>query len=165
MSGINPIVIITVVAALILLKILGPVFRKAKGPKPPKVKAKPLLTKAEQDFMKKLSAALPNQRIFTQVSMGALLQPPPYIRDQSERTRSRWQYSQKIVDFIVADPATFHVLAIVELDDHSHDTKKDAARDAMLESAGYKVARFTKGRELTVSDIRDAFDVVLNLRQ
>jgi very-short-patch-repair endonuclease len=44
---------------------------------------------------------------------------------------------------VVCDKA-FQVLAVIELDDASHKgkTDKDAARDAMLVSAGYRVLRY-----------------------
>ncbi|MOA41717.1 hypothetical protein D3C78_1637080 [compost metagenome] len=44
---------------------------------------------------------------------------------------------------MVCDKA-FQVLAVIELDDASHKgkTDKDAARDAMLVAAGYRVLRY-----------------------
>ena len=142
-----------VLALLALLAIFKP-------PSSPGVQAKPLLTKAEQQFMTKLEIALPQYRVLTQVAMGALLQPDVRIKDQKRRTSARWSYSQKIVDFVIADRHDGRVLAIVELDDKSHVAEKDAKRDRMLESAGYKVVRFSNGRYLSIEDIRNAFALV-----
>jgi len=39
-----------------------------------------------------------------------------------------------------------YVLAVVELDDRSHDARRDAQRDKVLTSCGYRVIRFHSGR-------------------
>jgi Protein of unknown function (DUF2726) len=42
------------------------------------------------------------------------------------------QLSQKHVDFVVADPTTFQVLAAIELDDRSHDRPERRQRDQLI---------------------------------
>lgn len=147
------------VVALVLIALLAALLRRGK--RLPPVRAKGLLTNAEQQFMTKLEMALPAYRVLTQVAMGALLQPKKDIADEKERLRARNAYSQKIVDFVIADRHNCRVVAIVELDDKSHEADRDARRDAMLESAGYSVVRFSDGRRVGLGDIQDAFRVVL----
>lgn len=147
-----------IVALLVLATIAVAFRRKRRGPP---VRAQALLTSAEQQFLTKMELALPAYRVLAQVSMGALLQPKKEIKDRKERLRARNAYSQKIVDFVVADRHHCRVVALVELDDTSHDADRDANRDAMLESAGYTVVRFSDGKRLGIADIQDAFRVIL----
>lgn len=58
----------------------------------------------------------------------------------------RNRFSQKIVDFVIEDRATGGILALVELDDRSHDALRDRQRDAMTASAGYRTIRLAAGR-------------------
>ena len=54
-------------------------------------------------------------------------------------------FNRKVTDFVILN-ADMHVIAIIELDDHSHIGKEqeDAERDAMFHEAGYRVVRYTE---------------------
>ncbi|MGI4880945.1 MAG: DUF2726 domain-containing protein [Janthinobacterium lividum] len=108
-----------------------------------RIERKRLMTPAEVRFWHVLETALPDERILAQVAMGALLKPVAGL------SRKEWwstfgRFSQKVVDFVVVDVAG-DVIAIVELDDHSHVTAKDQARDALLACGGHPVVRFVPG--------------------
>lgn len=96
--------------------------------------AKRLMTEHEKTMFTQLKG-VPGCHIFCQVSLGAIL------RTKSWKTRNK--FSQKIADFVVTDQ-NFNILAVIELDDKSHDDKQaqDKARDDMLKAAGYKVLRY-----------------------
>lgn len=96
--------------------------------------AKRLMTEHEKTMFTQLKG-VPGCHIFCQVSLGAIL------RTKSWKTRNR--FSQKIADYVVTDQ-DFNILAVIELDDKSHDNKKaqDKERDDMLKEAGYKVLRY-----------------------
>lgn len=98
---------------------------------------KKLATPREQTMYWRLVEAfpLPEYIVLTQVSFGALL----HARDGA----SRYSFSQKIADFVVAD-RSFTVLAVIELDDASHRGKedRDLVRDIMLTQAGYRTLRY-----------------------
>ncbi len=85
----------------------------------------------------RLTHSLPDKVVLAQVAFGALLT----ARGKGARNR----FDRKIADFVVCDKA-FQVLAIVELDDTSHRGKenKDAARDKLLQEAGYRVLRYPR---------------------
>ena len=121
-----------------------------------RVVARPLLTQAELRFYHVLADALPGYFIAAQVSMGALLRP-----EKGLEGRDWWatygRFSQKIVDFVVIDRGTGGVVALIELDDRSHNTAQDAARDAMLHRAGYIVVRFANRPWPTVAIVRERF--------
>lgn len=98
------------------------------------ITAKQLMTEHEKTMFQALKL-LPDCYVFSQVALGAIL------KTKSWKTRNK--FAQKIADFVVTDPF-FNVLAVIELDDKSHDQKKeqDQARDKMLQDAGYKVLRY-----------------------
>lgn len=98
-------------------------------------KRKSPLTEREQAMHNRLTQALPGLVVLAQVSFGALL----YAKSRGARNR----FDRKIADFVVCNKA-YQVLAVIELDDSSHRGKEeqDAARDEMLEKAGYRVIRY-----------------------
>ncbi|MFS2137343.1 DUF2726 domain-containing protein [Duganella sp. Dugasp56] len=100
-------------------------------------KAKRLLTKNEQPMYFRLAETFPGHVVLAQVSLGALLQSP------NRATRNR--YDRKMADFVLCTKA-FDVIAIVELDDSSHNGKenRDEARDKLLNAAGYKTLRYKR---------------------
>lgn len=106
-----------------------------KGSSAEQPRRKQLLSEREQAMHNRLSHALPELVVLAQVSFSALLTARAYA--------ARNTFDRKIADFVVCDKA-FQVLAVIELDDASHKgkTDKDAARDAMLVSAGYRVLRY-----------------------
>lgn len=117
-------------------------------------KAKPLLTKNEQEFTTRLNAALPGYHVFTQVAMGALLQPEVSYRDnKKEFYRVRGTFAQKIVDYVICDKE-YNVKVIVELDDKTHDDGNDAKRDSMLAEAGYKIIRWHSKNKPSIEQIQ-----------
>lgn len=99
------------------------------------IKPSYIMTAHEKTMFGEIMQAVPECFIFPQVSLGAIL------RTSSQATRNK--FNRKIADFVITDRA-FNILAIIELDDKSHDGKeqKDAERDAMLKEAGYKVLRY-----------------------
>lgn len=107
-----------------------------KGSSAEQPRRRQLLSEREQAMHNRLSHALPDFVVLAQVSFSALLTARAYA--------ARNTFDRKIADFVVCDKA-FQVLAVIELDDASHKGKaeKDAARDAMLVSAGYRVLRYS----------------------
>lgn len=117
--------------------------------KPPDtpIKSSHLMTEHEK-IMFRVLKQLPDCHVFAQVSFGAILWT------SSWQTRNK--FNKKIADFVVTD-WDFKILAVIELDDKSHDGKeeKDQARDNMLKEAGYKVLRYraVPNREELARDI------------
>lgn len=102
------------------------------------IEAQKLLTEHEKTMFYEIKKALPfDLHIFVQVSFGGLL--------KTKLNKTRWTFIGKRADFVICDK-NFNVLAIIELDDKSHDTieqkNKDKKRDEMLKNAGYKVLRY-----------------------
>lgn len=114
--------------------------------------AKPLMTAREEAVMAALEILLPAHRIHAQVAMGALLMPP---RKTARRKRhvARNAFSQKIVDFVVQDRTTGKVVALIEVDDRSHNVARDKKRDAMTDGAGYRTVRIPASAAASVADV------------
>lgn len=106
-----------------------------KGTAP--IHARQPLTLNEQPTYFRLAEALPDHIVLAQVAFSALL------TTRSQATRNT--FDRKVCDFVICTKA-FQVLAIVELDDSSHKGKEreDAAREALLTRAGYKVLRYKR---------------------
>ena len=108
----------------------------AKGEKAP-LKAKQPLSLNEQPMYFRLVETLPDHVVLAQVSFQAFLDTDP----KAQATRNT--FDRKYADFVICTKA-FDVVAIIELDDSSHQGRryKDEARDEMLISVGYKVLRY-----------------------
>lgn len=119
-------------------------------------KAKPMLTPNELEFLIRLEIAAPELRICPQVAMGALLDPAVPRSDGKAYYLARGMFSQKVVDYVAVDRATGLVVAVIELDDRTHGAQKDAQRDAMLASAGYKTIRWNARTKPDAATIRGA---------
>ncbi len=138
---------------LVLAALLWLAVRLRRRPTPFRVVRREFLTPNEQDFLVRLEEAFPEYRVMAQVSMGALMNPavkggtPGYL---SIRAR----FAQKVVDFVLLD-GSLEVVALVELDDRTHQVDKDATRDAMTASAGYVTLRYRSREKPRPPQIRE----------
>ncbi len=120
-------------------------------------KKKSLLTEAEKKFFKMLEEAFPNYYVFPQVSMGAIVA----VNSKENRLGYLNKFNQKKIDFIIVNNI-FEVLAIVELDDSSHDKNNDKNRDEITNCAGYKTYRFYL-KKCNVEKLRKEIDLKSSL--
>lgn len=134
-----------VLFAVVLVAIIAVLAAKAraKSDSGKRFKAKRFMTENELEFLSRLEAAIPELRFHAQVAMGALLDAQTSHRENARAHMSaRGRFSQKIVDFVAQHRSTGEVVALIELDDRTHDSAKDQGRDAMLLEGGYKVIRW-----------------------
>lgn len=133
MKSLWPLLLVAIFVAIAALTLAK--GRKAKGA----FAKRKIATANEQGMYWRLIECFPQPEyvVLTQVSFGAML--------IAKNGASRYSFSQKRADFVVADK-TFKVLAVIELDDSSHKGREadDAKRDAMLTQAGYKVLRYAR---------------------
>jgi hypothetical protein len=140
------------IAALLVLWLL---FGRRK-PWLAHVRRKPLLTDNELEFFNRLTRALPRYYIFPQVSLGAILDADPDLTPK-QRWIIRSHFDRKIADFIICEPRTLKVLAIVELDDRTHDARRDRERDAITQAAGIRTLRYSSREKPSVIEIAKGF--------
>ncbi|WP_228285052.1 DUF2726 domain-containing protein [Acinetobacter rathckeae] len=98
--------------------------------------SRPIITKFETRMFVRLTQAFPHHHVLTQVAFSALITTQDY--------KFRNQFNRKVTDFVITTKS-MNVVAIIELDDPSHNNKQeeDRMRDYMLNQAGYRVFRYT----------------------
>ena len=99
----------------------------------------PLLSAPEQELYLRLVDALPDHVVLAQVAFSQMINVVG--GDRRENFSKRLTARQKVADFVVCDK-TFHVMAVVELDDSSHDREKDRKRDEIVREAGAPTIRW-----------------------
>lgn len=112
---------------------------------------KTLMTDVEQEMFRRLVKALPDYYVFTQVAFSQFLYTDGGSRNEKFGTMATMK--QKVADFVVCGPR-FDMVAVIELDDSSHDRQKDAKRDAVLREAGLKPVRWHVSRMPDAAQIR-----------
>lgn len=109
------------------------------------------LTMNEQPMFTKLIEALPEYKVLAQVAFSS------FMTAKGNATRNT--FNRKVADFVVIDKS-FNVVAIVELDDSSHNGNedRDAKRDALIAEAGFRVIRYKRTPD--VNKIRSDFGLM-----
>lgn len=152
------IILVVLIVVVVAVAILAATFLKAGC----NYKSKNLLTENEKEFFFRLKRALSGYEVFPQVSMGAILIPNANRNDRRYH-QIRGSFSQKIVDFLICDGKTLKAIAIVELDDRTHNIERDQKRDAMLLSAGYRVIRWDSRKKPSEDEIRERIQQMLSM--
>lgn len=118
---------------------------------------KPLLTPNEKEFYTRLKHAVPELEVVCQVSMGAIMNGK-HVSGNSFTARAR--FDRKIIDYVILD-GKYDVILLIELDDRTHNKKKDALRDSITAEAGYKTLRFESRDKPSVVELRKAIAAVI----
>lgn len=114
-------------------------------------KEKQLMSGNELEFFHRIRRAALDGHVFPQVAMSALIEPAT-SRGKAYQAAFR-RISQKRVDYVVFD-ADMKLLAVIELDDKTHDSRKDAIRDAYLDTAGITTIRYQSKNKPTEAKIQ-----------
>lgn len=93
-----------------------------------------LITPAERSFMKVLESIVQkNHRVFVQVRIADVITP------NTQNKKNWWrlfaQISSKHFDYVICHKDTFEVVAVVELNDKSHNLPKRIERDKYIKVA------------------------------
>ncbi len=157
--------IILAVAVIIILAFAKP-SRTLKEGSSDYRKRGALFTNAERSFLGVLDQALSDQyRVFGKVRVADILTPAKGL------DRKKWQIafnkiSSKHFDYVLCSKESLEVVAVIELDDKSHNSKKAQARDSFLEisckSAELKLIRFEAKSNYQLSAICEKVDLALN---
>jgi hypothetical protein len=109
------------------------------------VAARNLLTPREQSLYQSLLGLYPDHKIFAQVALSQLIDVPEY---HPERQSIRNRFSQLVADFVLCR-SDLSVIAVIELDDRSHERRDRQAADARktkaLADAGLRLVRVPAG--------------------
>ncbi len=137
---IKTLIVTLALLALLLLFVAALTRRTPRTKERIRLVAKPLMTPAEREILVHLEQAAPSCRVHAQVAMGALMRPERGL-GRGDRAHWRNRFSQKIVDFVLEDRDDGQVVALVELDDRTHEAGRDRARDEMTAACGYLTTR------------------------
>ena len=117
------------------------------------VRAHDPLTEPEQVLYWRLCEAFPEHVVLSQVALSQLLQ----VDSEKDRQAVFNRISQLVADFVVCTKA-FEVVAVIELDDRSHETAARAAADARktqaLAAAGYRLVRLHVSRMPSLAELQ-----------
>jgi hypothetical protein len=118
------------------------------------VYAGPVLSKAEQIMYHRLVKAFPEQRILAQVALSQFLR----VQKGANFYKVFNRYNRLTADFVVCSP-DFRVLAVLELDDRSHDRPSRFAADGRkagaLHAAGIPLHRLNVNPMPDETDLRN----------
>jgi very-short-patch-repair endonuclease len=143
-------------ALTILIAVIA-VLRRLRRRKPSDwpVKARRLLTEPEQVLFRRLQAAFPELTVFAQVAVSQLVE----VQRVTGRQAAFNRISQLVADFVLCG-ADLHTIAVIELDDRSHESPRRAAADARksaaLAAAGIPLVRFNVRSMPNVDEIKSA---------
>ena len=117
------------------------------------VHARAPLSRAEQSLYWRLCEAFPDHIVLAQVAIAQLLE----VNDVANRRAVFNRYRQLVADFVVCTRA-FEVVAVIELDDRSHQNPgradADERKSAALGAAGLLLLRFTVRGLPSVGELR-----------
>jgi very-short-patch-repair endonuclease len=124
------------------------------------VEAKNLLTEREQSLYRNLLDLYPDHKLFVQVALSQLIDVP---EGHPERLSIRNQFSQLVADFVLCR-SNLSVIAVIELDDRSHERPKrqaaDARKNKALADAGIRLVRIPAGKLPSEDALRALVDGV-----
>jgi hypothetical protein len=112
-----------------------------------------LMTESEIRFFRVLQMAVPNDLVFPQVGMAAVVRPN-YAGGDPRFLPALRTISQKRIDFVVCNRDSMDVRCLVELDDSSHEARRDQLRDAITSKAGYRTVRVRAARRYDIDGLR-----------
>lgn len=105
------------------------------APPLPYVRREALFTPAERAFLVVLDkVAGERYRVFGKVRVADVLDVKP-MRDRRAWWRAFTRISSKHFDYVLCDPADLSVVAVIELDDRSHQRPDRVERDAFIDEA------------------------------
>ncbi|MGI0119702.1 DUF2726 domain-containing protein [Zooshikella sp. RANM57] len=125
-----------------------------------------LFTPAERSFLGVLDQAVPNGvRVFGKVRVADVINPAKGLDHKSWKT-AFFKISSKHFDYVLCSEDNFRVIAVVELDDKSHNNERAVKRDELInkacESAGLVLIRFKAKSGYQVQTVRDQIMLALN---
>jgi len=143
---------ILLVAVLALAVVVALAAQKAKAVAG-SYRARELMSENELEFFGRLTRAVPEYFVFPQVAMSAILRANS--TDKKTAHRDFLRIAQQRVDYLVCK-ADGNIIAVVELDDKTHQAAKDKIRDERLQQAGLRTLRFESRNKPAVDVLRAA---------
>lgn len=153
MDSVIWIVVAVIVMVLLLTSLLNNSFKANVG----RYKRRDLMTANEKEFFGRLISALPGHFVFPQVAMSAIIEASATRENIKQQDRLR--VAQQRVDYLICDSACV-ILAVIELDDRTHNKKKDDIRDARLAQGHIPTIRFESRQKPSLTEIAAAISKI-----
>jgi Protein of unknown function (DUF2726) len=135
-----------------------PFFSEPLPDAPWPVAARKLLSDRERSLYQRLLSLYPHHKIFVQVALSQLIQVD---RNHPERKSIRARYKQLVADFVLCR-CDLSVVAVIELDDSSHESPvrqgADARKNKALADAGIRLVRIPAGALPSEDTLRGLVD-------
>ena len=135
-----------------------PFFSEPLPDAPWPLAARNLLTDREQSLYQRLLSLYPHHKIFVQVALSQLIEVD---RNHPERRSIRARYKQLVADFVLCR-CDLSVVAVIELDDSSHESPvrqgADARKNKALADAGIRLVRIPAGALPSEDTLRGLVD-------
>ncbi|SEN36206.1 DUF2726 domain-containing protein [Nitrosomonas marina] len=127
-----------------------------------------LFTPTELSFYHVLKQAVSEKfEIFGKVRIADVIQPGKHLNQKSWRIAFN-RIQSKHFDYVICDPETLTIMAIIELDDSSHNAENNSNRDRLVnevcQSANIRLIRFDTKSAYQVGFVREAIYDVLSSR-
>lgn len=120
--------------------------------------ARNLLSRSENKLYNNLIAMYPDHKIFVQVALSQLISVD---KTHPDCAAIRARYKQLVADFVLCRP-DLSLVAVIELDDRTHEWPKrqaaDARKNKALADAGIKLVRVPAGRLPSQDTLRALID-------
>lgn len=145
LGSLFPLAVVLVVAFVVLSLFISGSARV------PRYRQVSIMTPNEHEFFVRLQQAF-SGHVFPQVAMAALITPQREPGDKLWRADFQ-RISQKRVDYALFTSA-MQLVAIVELDDKTHNARADRRRDALLETAKVPVLRWNSAKKPSIGEIK-----------
>jgi hypothetical protein len=127
------------------------------------VAARNLLSDRENSLYQCLLSLYPDHKIFVQVALSQLID---VTEDHPARQSIRNRFSQLVADFVLCR-SNLSVVAVIELDDRSHERADrkdaDARKNKALADAGIRLVRIPAGTLPSEDTLRDLVDETGNV--
>jgi hypothetical protein len=122
------------------------------------VAARNLLSAREQSLYQRLLSLYPKHQVFVQVALSQLIDVD---RNHPESESIRARYKQLVADFVLCR-SDLTVVAVIELDDRSHERRDrqgaDARKTKALADAGLRLVRIPAGALPSEGKLREIID-------
>jgi hypothetical protein len=135
-----------ILAALVLLGAVAAAAKAARRKRSPPegewpLVGRPILTKREREWHQAILQACPEHHVFVQVALSQLIALEPGV---ARPTALRNHFQQLVADFVICK-RDYDVMAVIEVDDPSHDRpsrrEADERKQKAIECAGFKFMR------------------------
>jgi len=155
-----------IIALFIILIVVSALLKAPAGKGYNYRKTGKLFTSAERSFLGVIDQAISDKyRVFGKVRVADIITPAKGMSRKSWQTAFN-RIAAKHFDYVLCSKDKLEVIAVIELDDKSHNSKNSQKRDSLLENAcntaELELIRFKAKSSYQVQAVREQIETSLN---